>query len=86
MTGGEIFHEMMLRQGVKHICMYTEHLTGNGADHKAQSDTLVAPFSPSSMPSTTRNTSTLSSPNMNKVLDTWPRVMRERLDSLALFS
>jgi acetolactate synthase-1/2/3 large subunit len=21
MTGGEIFHEMMLRQGVKHICM-----------------------------------------------------------------
>jgi acetolactate synthase-1/2/3 large subunit len=20
MTGGEIFHEMMLRQGVKHIC------------------------------------------------------------------
>jgi hypothetical protein len=25
MTGGEIFHEMMLRQGVKHICM--THLT-----------------------------------------------------------
>ena len=22
MTGGEIFHEMMLRQGVKHICMF----------------------------------------------------------------
>jgi acetolactate synthase-1/2/3 large subunit len=21
-TGGEIFHEMMLRQGVKHICAY----------------------------------------------------------------
>lgn len=21
-TGGEIFHEMMLRKGVKHICMY----------------------------------------------------------------
>lgn len=21
-TGGEIFHEMMLRQGVKHICMF----------------------------------------------------------------
>jgi hypothetical protein len=21
MTGGQIFHEMMLRQGVKHICM-----------------------------------------------------------------
>lgn len=24
MKGGEIFHEMMLRQGVKHICMFTE--------------------------------------------------------------
>jgi acetolactate synthase-1/2/3 large subunit len=23
MTGGQIFHEMMLRQGVKHICMST---------------------------------------------------------------
>lgn len=23
MTGGQIFHEMMLRQGVKHICMHT---------------------------------------------------------------
>jgi len=22
MKGGEIFHEMMLRQGVKHVCMY----------------------------------------------------------------
>lgn len=23
MTGGQIFHEMMLRQGVKHICTVT---------------------------------------------------------------
>ena len=23
MTGGEIFHEMMLRQGIKHICMHS---------------------------------------------------------------
>lgn len=22
LTGGEIFHEMMLRQGVKHICKF----------------------------------------------------------------
>lgn len=22
MSGGEIFHEMMLRQGVKHVCEY----------------------------------------------------------------
>ena len=22
MTGGEIFHEMMLRQGVKHVCKF----------------------------------------------------------------
>lgn len=27
MTGGEIFHEMMLRQGVKHICKYIEGQT-----------------------------------------------------------
>jgi acetolactate synthase-1/2/3 large subunit len=26
MTGGEIFHEMMLRQGVKHICMIYSRL------------------------------------------------------------
>lgn len=25
MTGGEIFHEMMLRQGVKHICLFRFH-------------------------------------------------------------
>lgn len=27
MTGGEIFHEMMLRQGVKHICMSAQFPT-----------------------------------------------------------
>jgi hypothetical protein len=25
MSGGEIFHEMMLRQGVKHVCEYSMH-------------------------------------------------------------
>lgn len=25
MTGGQIFHEMMLRQGVKHICTYNHN-------------------------------------------------------------
>jgi acetolactate synthase I/II/III large subunit len=29
MTGGEIFHEMMLRQGVKHICMLNPQLHHN---------------------------------------------------------
>lgn len=31
MTGGEIFHEMMLRQGVKHVCTYdTRHFELSG--------------------------------------------------------
>jgi hypothetical protein len=24
MSGGQIFHEMMLRMGVKHVCMYIQ--------------------------------------------------------------
>ncbi|KXX73467.1 Acetolactate synthase catalytic subunit, mitochondrial [Madurella mycetomatis] len=44
-TGGEIFHEMMLRHGVKNICLQ-------------QLATPAAPFSPSLMPSTTLHTST----------------------------
>ncbi|RBQ72815.1 hypothetical protein FVER14953_20559 [Fusarium verticillioides] len=31
-TGGEIFHEMMLRHGVKHICTFTVLHTADDAD------------------------------------------------------
>jgi hypothetical protein len=33
MTGGEIFHEMMLRQGVKHICMCSIAFPTFASDH-----------------------------------------------------
>lgn len=31
MTGGEIFHEMMLRQNVKHVCMYLAASIGHNS-------------------------------------------------------
>lgn len=31
LSGGEIFHEMMLRQGVKHVCQFTATSTGHVA-------------------------------------------------------
>jgi hypothetical protein len=79
MTGGEIFHEMMLRQGVKHICMPKYSQLPSLArcllyTNMAQSDTLVVLFSPSSMPSTSQNTSTSSFHDMNRVPVTWLRV------------
>jgi hypothetical protein len=86
-TGGEIFHEMMLRQGVKHICELS--LTSNQLTLLTplfQSATLAAPFYPYSMPSTTRNISTSFSQNMSKVLDIWQRAMRGLVVYLVSFS
>ena len=79
LSGGEIFHEMMLRIGVKHVC----ESFSNALEHhetfrligKSQSVTLVVRFFPFSMLSTTRSISTSSSPSMNKVLVTWQKVM-----------
>jgi hypothetical protein len=86
-TGGEIFHEMMLRQGVKHICELS--LTSNQLTlltHLFQSATLAAPFYPYSMLSTTRNISTSFSQNMSKVLGIWQRAMRGLVVYLVSFS
>jgi acetolactate synthase-1/2/3 large subunit len=47
MTGGQIFHEMMLRQGVKHICTFPvsaeqrEEKRGDEARRDADKDTTV---------------------------------------------
>lgn len=86
--GGEIFHEMMLRHGVKHVCKYTplncrgKHWT----DSAMKSATLVVPSYPSSMPSTTRRTSTSSFPDTSKAQGTWQRAMQGLLASPVLFS
>lgn len=79
LSGGEIFHEMMLRIGVKHVCESfsnaLEHHEASRLIGKSQSVTLVVRFFPFSMLSTTRSISTSSSPSMNKVPVTWQKVM-----------
>ena len=79
MSGGEIFHEMMLRLGVKHVCesfsnalSFTKHPR---LIRISQSVILVVRFFPFSMQSTTRSISTSFSPSMNKVPVTWQKVM-----------
>jgi hypothetical protein len=91
MTGGEIFHEMMLRQGVKHICMtshnaYIKSVYQTPSTNTSQSATPVVRFSPSSMPSTSQNTSTSSFHDMNRVPATWQRVTPARVESPVLSS
>ena len=76
-TGGEIFHEMMLRHGVKHICAL---LLAWYEPYCAWADLWqlaipAAPFSPCSMPFTTRHILTLSSRDMNREPAIWPKAM-----------
>lgn len=85
MTGGEIFHEMMLRQGVKHICRYFQSSIQNHDPDHLQLDTLEVLFFLYSTPSTIQNISNSFSQNTNKVLDTWHKVMREPLENLVSF-
>ena len=88
MTGGEIFHEMMLRQGVKHICtpFCTEDTNCEFQTNTHQLVTPVVPFSPSSMRFTSQNTSTLSFRDMNRVPATWQRVTPAQVESPVLCS
>ena len=88
MTGGEIFHEMMLRQGVKHICTIFRIKFTNCIyqTNTSQLATPVVRFSPSSMPSTSQNTSTSSFHDMNRVPATWQRVTPAQVESLVLCS
>lgn len=83
MSGGEIFHEMMLRLDVKHICKSTMTIRMLNAD-LVQSVTLVVRSSPFSMPSTTRSSSNSFSPDTNKAQATWLRVMPRQLASPVL--
>ena len=78
MTGGEIFHEMMLRQGVKHVCMFSIRASYKATvltDYKLVIQ--VAPFYQCSMRSLAQNISTSSFPGTNKELDIWPRATPE---------
>jgi len=88
-TGGEIFHEMMLRHGVKHVCRFTEMAILTpwiSAADESQLDTLVVQSCPYLMPSITQNISISSSRDTNKVPATWPRATLARLVNLELFS
>ena len=80
MKGGEIFHEMMLRHGVKHICTCIHDCARDSqvsSNIIRQSATLAVPFSPCSTPSITALNSISFCHDMSKVLATWPRAMRE---------
>ena len=83
MKGGEIFHEMMLRQGVKHICM-THPPDIESSIHVLivmQSGILEELSYLYSMLSTTPSISTSFFLDMNKELVTWQKVMPERQES-----
>ena len=88
LSGGEIFHEMMLRQGVKHICKYCNcfRATKVGSAKKMQLAILEEQFYPSLTPSTTPNILTLSSHGMSKEQDTWLRAMQGHQASQESFS
>ena len=87
LSGGEIFHEMMLRQGVKHVCMYLQNAWKRSIHLNAeQSATPVVPFYPYSTPSITPNTSNSFFRDMSKAQATWQRDMRERQACQELFS
>ncbi len=83
-TGGEIFHEMMLRHNVKHICTSSPLLSLIAALELTQLQLAipVVPSCPFSMRSTTPPTLTSSFPGTSRELDTWPRAMRELPESL----
>jgi hypothetical protein len=88
MTGGEIFHEMMLRQGVKHVCMQSHTSRPNVTQTLTvyhQLDTQEELFSPSSTQYTTHPISTSFYRGMSKAPATWPKAMRVQLDCPALF-
>jgi len=92
MKGGEIFHEMMLRQGVKHICafsaqlLFTVFVRFSNLLTITQLDTLEEPFCPYSTPSTNPHTSTSSYRDMSRALDIWRKAMHVHPARLALFS
>ncbi len=88
-TGGEIFHYMMFKHNVKHICMLIHCLLLLEATSLlilSQLGTQAALSSLSSMLSTTLNISTSSFQSMSKVLDTWLKATLKRLAILAWFS
>ena len=78
LSGGEIFHEMMLRQGVKHICqslLQVRIIEAKETKHQ-QLATLEERFYPFLTPSTTPSTLILFFHDMSKEQDTWLRVMQ----------
>ena len=56
MTGGQIFHEMMLRQGVKHICMsQSQSPSQSPSQSQSQSQSQSPPNKETARHDTTRN-------------------------------
>ena len=92
MSGGEIFHEMMLRHDVKNVFGYPGVRPSVPPVLSLDCRRTKLTFSrvvclsrerscPCSTQSTTRSTLTLSSPDTSRELATWPRDTQECLES-----
>lgn len=92
LSGGEIFHEMMLRQGVKHICKLSfnqivqDHISwASRLTFVSQLAILVVQSFLFSMLSTIQNISSLFYQNMSKEPATWLKVMHVLRENQALY-